>query len=302
MSLAEMKPTILRFVPWLAMLFMGIVWGLSFSVAKIAVDNGGTALGIAFWQALVSAIILFIYTMIRGRPVPVNRQTLKMYLVLALLGTAIPGTAFYLAASRVQAGVLALTVALIPMLTYCLALILRSEKLSWVRFSGIGFGLLAILFIVGPQDSLPDRAALPWVLLACLSAVCYSMENVYLALPSLPAIGPIRTACGMHIVATIILAPVMIFMDQTFLPSLPFGALEWSVISLGVITATAYTMFVMTIAMAGPLFASQVGYVVTLAGVFWGMAIFGETHSQWIWASLFLLMIGLTLVSPRKSE
>ena len=38
------------------------------------------------------------------------------------------------------------------------------------------------------------------------------------------------------------------------------------IIAVGVITA-AYSAFVACIAVAGPLFASQVGYVVTLAGV-----------------------------------
>jgi drug/metabolite transporter (DMT)-like permease len=56
----------------------------------------------------------------------------------------------------------------------------------------------------------------------------------------------------------------------------------------------------MTIDRAGPLFASQVGYVVTLAGVFWGMLLFGESHSAWVWVSLVTMLAGLALVTPRK--
>ena len=52
---------------------------------------------------------------------------------------------------------------------------------------------------------------------------------------------------------------------------------------------------------AGPVFASQTAYVVTLSGVLWGMAIFSEAHSLWIWLSLLLMMVGLTLVRPRKA-
>lgn len=292
----------IRMIPWLAMLFMGVVWGLSFSMGKIAVTSGGTPLGVAFWQAVVSGSLLFLYTLARKRPMSVNGKALKMYVILALLGTAIPASCFYFAAPHVPAGILSITVALIPMLTYGLALMLRSERLSWVRFAGIFCGAASILLLVGPENSLPDRSALPWVLLACLSAFCYALENVYLALPSLPDIGPIRIACGMNVMAAIILAPTAWLSGHMFIPAFPFGTVEWSIIALGLITAFAYSMFVMTIAMAGPLFASQVGYVVTLAGVLWGMAIFGESHSQWVWASLIVMMIGMALVSPRRAD
>ncbi|MCZ6859704.1 MAG: EamA/RhaT family transporter, partial [Alphaproteobacteria bacterium] len=49
-------------------------------------------------------------------------------------------------------------------------------------------------------------------------------------------------------------------------------------------------------------FASQAAYAVTLAGVLWGMALFGERHSPWIWLSLALMLAGLALVTPRKRE
>ena len=53
---------------------------------------------------------------------------------------------------------------------------------------------------------------------------------------------------------------------------------------------------------AAPVFASQMGYVVTLAGIAWGIVIFGEQHSLWFWGALVLMMLGLTLVQPRKDE
>ena len=62
----------------------------------------------------------------------------------------------------------------------------------------------------------------------------------------------------------------------------------------------AYFGFVWLIARAGPVFASQVGYVVTGVGVGLGMAFYGERHSLWIWLALALMMIGLTLVRPKE--
>jgi drug/metabolite transporter (DMT)-like permease len=59
---------------------------------------------------------------------------------------------------------------------------------------------------------------------------------------------------------------------------------------------------VLTIANSGPLFASQVAFLVTISGVLWGMLIFGETHSSWVWLSLVLMLIGMSLVSPKRKS
>ena len=50
------------------------------------------------------------------------------------------------------------------------------------------------------------------------------------------------------------------------------------------------------------MFAAQTAYVVTLSGVLWGIVIFGEQHSPWIWGALAVMLIGLALVTPRPAR
>lgn len=284
------------------MLFMGILWGVSFSVAKIAINAGGTPMGVAFWQAVIASVLLLTYTLLRRRPMSLGREQLRFYNVVGLLGIAIPGVCFYLATPHLPAGILAITVTLVPILTYCLALSLRLEQISWRRVTGIIFGACAILMLVAPESSLPSRSAVQWLLLACVSPLCLAAQNILLARWHIAGLGPIRTACGMNLAAAVILLPVTAVNGDLFLPEFPFGTIEWGVVGLALIATIAYTMFVMTIDRAGPLFASQVGYVVTLAGVFWGMFLFGESHSAWVWVSLVTMLAGLALVSPRTAS
>ena len=295
-------PGLTRLLPWAALLLMGATWGLSFSFARIVVQAGGTPFGVTFWQSVVCGVILLTWTMARRRPLPMSRRHLGIYLIVALLGASVPNSLFYFAAPHVQAGVLSITVTLIPIITYAVAMMIGTEKLSAIRMTGVVCGAVAIGFLVVPESSLPSRAAMPWVLLACISAVCYALENIYLARPSLQDIGPVRTACAMNLFAAMIMLPVAILTDQMFLPTFPLGTVEWTIIGLGLINAVAYTTFVMVIGLAGPVFASQTGYVVTLAGVIWGIILFGETHSAWVWASVAMMMLGLALVTPRRRE
>ena len=39
--------------------------------------------------------------------------------------------------------------------------------------------------------------------------------------------------------------------------------------------------------------------MITLAGVAWGMVIFGEQHSAYVWAALALTILGIAMVGRR---
>ena len=289
-----------NFMPWVFLLSMGTAWGLSFSLAKIAVENGAKPFGIAQFQMMLAGIALLLITLIRRKSIRDMTEKLGFIFVVAMLGAAIPSVLFYFSARHVPAGVLSITVALIPMLTYGFSLPLKLESFSVSRFVGLVLGIIAICLIALPDASLPNRVALLWVLIACFSSVCYAVENIILSFKSAVIVGPIRLAMGMNLIAAIALFPFTLITNSFFVPSFPPAAVDYAVIGLGVISAVAYTMFVMSVARFGSVFSSQVGYIVTLTGVFWGILIFDESHSIWIWSSLATIICGLALVTPKK--
>ena len=287
-------------LPWAFLLVMGTAWGLSFSLGKIAVENGAKPFGVAQFQVMFAGIVLLFIAVIRRKSIQDMKDKLGFIFCVAMLGAAIPGVLFYYAAPHVPAGVLSITVALIPLMTYGFSIPLKLETFSVVRVVGLVFGVIAIGLIALPENSLPDPAALPWILIACISALCYAVENIILGFKSALTVGPMRLAMGMNLMAAVTLLPFTIVTDSFFSPSFPLQTADYAVIGLGLITVLAYTMFVLSVALFGSVFSSQVGYIVTLTGVFWGMFIFGESPSVWIWLSLSAMIIGLALVTPRK--
>ena len=287
-------------LPWAFLLVMGTAWGLSFSLGKIAVENGAKPFGVAQFQAMFAGIVLLFISIIRRKSIQHMKDKLGFIFCVAMLGAAIPAVLFYCAAPHVPAGVLSITVALIPLMTYGFSIPLKLETFSVVRVAGLIFGVIAICLIALPENSLPDPAAVPWILIACISALCYAVENIILGFKSALTIGPMRLAMGMNLMAAAALLPITILTDSFFSPSFPPQNVDYAIIGLGLITVVAYTMFVLSVALFGSVFSSQVGYVVTLTGVFWGMFIFGESPSLWIWLSLCAMIIGLVLVTPRK--
>ena len=57
-----------------------------------------------------------------------------------------------------------------------------------------------------------------------------------------------------------------------------------------------------TAGIAGSVFSSQVGYLVTFFGVVWGIIILGESHSVFVWISLAMIMMGIFLVQPKQTN
>ena len=107
-----------KYLPWIGLAYMGVAWGLSFSLAKLATADGTTPLGIAFWQSLSAGLLLLVYVYLRRRRLSMAWPAIKLYIIVALLGTTIPSVCFYYAAAHVPAGVLAITVTLVPILTW----------------------------------------------------------------------------------------------------------------------------------------------------------------------------------------
>ena len=149
---------------------------------------------------------------------------------------------------------------------------------------------------------MPLRSDVLWLLISCLAAISYAIENLVIDIKMPDDIGPVRIACGMNFMGAIIVWPFSLFFSQSINLVFPPGQLEFSILGLGVINAIAYSTFIFLLKRTGPVFASQTGYIVTIGGIIWGIILFDEVHSMWVWASLFTIILGVILVSPRRKK
>ncbi|MEG9862054.1 MAG: hypothetical protein V6Z81_06080 [Parvularculales bacterium] len=163
-------------------------------------------------------------------------------------------------------------------------------------------GVVAILMIVLPENSLPDQSDIFWILFVMIAILCSTAENIILAARSAVALGPVRLSLGMNTAAVLITGPIVYWSNSFVWPSLEMSEVDIALVGLGLGSVIAYTMFIHAVSRYGPVFASQTGYIVTLAGVFWGLAIFDEVHTLWVWGALVTMIIGLVLVKPRKID
>ena len=287
---------------FLILIILGLGWGLSFTLGKIAITAGGTPIGLTFWQSLFSGLILLAYVFFRHGKIIIPKIMFLPIIIITFLSVVIPNIIFYACVEHLDAGVLSISVSVIPLFTYLIAMGLRMDKFKVRRVIGLITGFCALLILILPENSLPDKRDIPWVLLALNCALCYALENIYIDRLAIQNFGPIRLVCAVSFVSAIITFLLSLVMDQFFMLQPTNLYLFISTLGLGFISATAYSIFIYLIGRAGSVFSSQVGYLVTFFGVVWGIIILGESHSVFVWLSLAMIMLGIFLVQPKQTS
>nr|WP_254899029.1 DMT family transporter [Thalassococcus arenae] len=286
-------------MPFAVLVLAGAAWGATQPLAKIAVSEGYRHFGLLFWQLVIGFAVLGGLTLARGRRLPFDPARLRLYLVIALLGSVLPGIASYTAAIHLPAGVLSILLSSIPMLAFPVALALGLERFRWRRIAGLGLGLAGVLALVLPETSLPDPAKAAWIPVALIASAFYALEGNVVARWGTCGLGPVQVLAGASLVGAVLTLPLALLTGQFIDPRAPWGAPDAALVTSALLHAGAYTGYVWMVGAAGAVFAVQVSYLVTLFGVAWAMLFLGEGYGGWIWAALALMLAGLALVQPR---
>lgn len=279
---------------------IGIGWGSTQPLGKIAASTGHPPFGLIFWQLVVCVLVLGALTFGRGKRLPLNARAIEFYVVVAFLGTLIPNYTFYVSVARLPAGIMSILISTIPLIAFPIALALKTDTFSARRMIGILLGLSGVLMIALPQASLPDRAMVAFLPIAMIGPLFYALENTYVAGRGTVGMDAIQAMLGSSIAGVIFCIPLVLVMGHWFPMPLRPGLAEWALIGSSALHALLYASFVWLAARAGSVFASQSAYFTTASGIVWAMVILGERFSPWVWAAAAVMLCGLALVAPRE--
>ncbi len=290
----ESRPALLP----LSLLFInGILFGLTFSLARLAITAGIPFTAFVSWYTLGAALVLLLFCLIRGDLPKLTWPHLKAYLILGVLAGALPLPIFAFVAPKLPAGIVGMTVALVPILTYLFALVLRMESFLLLRLAGIVLGFAGVLLIVLPEASLPSHDMVGWVLVAMAAPVSLALSTISTPLLRTADMTSHQLACGLLIVTAICVFPLMLATGEWWWFAAPFDEGDLALLLIVPAIALVWTLVYEIIHLAGPVFVTMVDNLATLTAVGWGILIFGESHSLWVWGALVLLLAGVYLVN-----
>ena len=289
-----------RFNLTIILLIVGVSWGLTAPLSKIAVSTGHHYLGLLIWQIIIMILSLGLIQIFRKKKLPLNLNCFWRYVVVALLGTILPNSIMYKAYFHLQSGIMSILVSIVPMIAFLLVLVLQMEKFEIRRFLGVLFGIFAIILIVFPKLDLGYLGEVGWILLALLSPLCYAIEGVWINKIGIAKLDPIEVILGASILGFFILMPIVALNGYWITPYRVWGPAEFAITASSLIHSIIYISYIWLIGKAGVIFASQVSYIYTASGIGFSIILLGEGYSLFVWAAVILMLMGLMMVRPSR--
>lgn len=288
-----------RFYPLLLLIATGVALGFAPPFAKLAAAGGIPMIGFAFWQNLLGGLLLLLLAMLNGVRPPMSLRHLRYYAISGLITLALPSVMVFLAVAHIGAGLPSIVYAFPAMLTYIFALGLRMERLAWMRASGIALGLIGILLILLPRSGPVDDATLPWMLLALTAPVSLAAGNIYRTRAWPQDAAPLALASG-----TLLGAAFWLLLGGAAFGAghLPAGSIDadWVLVAAGLFAFLSFLPYFELQRVAGPVYLSQIGYVMAATSLGIGTFVFGERYGLITWLAVIVIVAGILLVNRRQ--
>lgn len=254
-----------------------------------------SAMAYAFWQALGGGALLCLWRRPTRGGLPAGSY--RYFLVSGLTAIAIPNAVAFLVVAQVGSGLTSTLYALPSLITYALSVMIRLDRVSMLRLTGLLLGVLGCLRILVPDSNGISVDALPWMLLGLLVPLSLAISNVYRTVAWPVGAGARDLAPGMLLSGALLVGVVLVASGRAGDVLVP----GWEVVPVlavqAVLSALAYLGFFELQRRSSPVFLSQIGFVIAPAGLLLGYLFFGERFGLEIWLGVGVLMAGVLLAN-----
>ncbi|MET7419556.1 DMT family transporter [Dactylosporangium sp. NPDC005555] len=259
----------------LQFLALGIIWGSSYPLIKLAGEGlspGQQVLG----RLVLGSAVLVVVAAVTGSRLPRFGFVWVHITVTTVLGMVAPFLLLAWGEQHTSASMAGVLTAATPLLTLALATVqLRSERATARRTAGVVLGFAGIVLVMAPWSELGGTIGGQ---LACLAvAGIYAAHAVFVRkFLSDRGIPPVSSATAQTLVATVLLAALQPFLGWDT-PSSVTWQVVLSIVSLGVFgTGLAYVLYNRLIADIGATGASAVNYLVPFISLILSAMFLGE--------------------------
>ena len=275
-----------------------LCWGPSYLFIKISVTEI-PPITLVLARVGIAAILLYLLCLIQHQKLLPWKHFWKEFIVLGITLNALP---FFL----VSYGELYITSSLTGILnsfTLIFTALLahffgNHEPLTKNKILGIIIGVIGLCIIYLPivlHEKIESGIGVLLIVLACLS---YGVGTVY-ARAHLHKVPGIVALTFQLIIATVLLLPFSLIIDQPFHLPLPSHRAFISALGLGIIgTAIGFFIYYKAIQLAGATYASLTLLFVPILAMFFGAVFLHEQLTQNLYLGAFFILTGILAINP----
>lgn len=286
---------------WARLTFLGMVWGGSFIATAVALQGFGP-LTLAAGRLALAALALIVTARIAGARMPLlrtppGRRAWAFAVVMAMLSNAIPFAMLSWAQQHVPAGVAAIFMAVLPLMTLPLAhAFIPGERMTARKAAGFVVGVAGTLVLIGPQaaHAMGGAGVVLLAEAACLGVVAaYACGSV--VAKRAPQVDPVAMSAAMSAIAALALAPLALWFERPWAsapgPDAVAGLVWLALLS----TALAQVLTLQVLRRAGPSFLSMVNFMIPLWALAFAALLLSETPPARAALALPLILVGVAI-------
>lgn len=283
-------------------LAVGLVWGLTPALSRMASGVGSNPLGLAVWVNGIAAVLCLGIAAYRGKLPRLQPAELMFFFVWAVIAGVVQRMTTFIVTEHVEAAMLSLIVTLQGFMVFAFAAATKMEKATRRRLLGLFVGLVGVTLVLLTRFEGGNTAQNFWLLVAMLLPFFFAVEAIVLAGKRPEHIDIFASVGLMMAISTLLLLPWAYMTGDLIALKLQFGRLEILVVLMGVVAASSLLLAFHLIATAGAVFYSQSAYAMTIAGVVWGMILLNEELSVFAWIAFAIIIVGMYLVEPKAKD
>lgn len=280
------------------LILSGILAAGVFIAGKYAASTELSPLLVLFWQMSGGALVVFTVSL-PSRRFPVwNIEHIRYYLIGGFLGVSLPYVLAFIVLQELQVGTVGLLTALSPVVTYAMARLLGIESGHPLRLLGLIVGLSGVIFLVVPDGSLELTDNWKFMLLALGIPVSLAASNIYRSHYWPAGTAAIPLVIGMLTVQAMWLFIVNIMLGNfSQLMMVNSQTVTWLLIGIAVLSGTSYLSSFNLLKVGGPVYLSQMGYVITTVTMLYGIWFWNEAYDAYDLLSIGLIFSGVVLTT-----
>jgi len=276
-----------------ALLFgLAVMFGTSFTFTSIAVKDI-PPITLAALRVCIALVVVFIVMVAARQRLPAYGRVWIFIFASAFFGNVLPFSLIGWGQVKVEAGLTAIFMAVMPLITIVLAqFYTRDERLNRYKVLGVLTGLLGVIVLMGLDalNAIGDETLRQFAIV--IAATCYAVN----AIITKELTGHPRKS----IIAALMLAAVILFVPLVLIEQpwsmRPSVAAQLSLLALAVgPTALATLMILVIIDRQGASFFGQINFLVPIFGVFFGVVFLAERLAANAWVALALILFGVAL-------
>ncbi len=286
---------------WARLTLMGMMWGGSYVAIAFALRDFGP-LTIAGSRLVLATAALALAARAWGARMPPwreagGRRVWGFAFAMAMLSNGAPFVLLAWAQQHVPAGVAAIFMALLPLMTLPLAhFFIAGETMTLRKAAGFGVGVAGTVTLIGPQ-AIAALGGVGVVLLAEIAcvAVVVSYACGSIVAKRAPPTHPIAMSAAMAGLAALVVAPLALILERPWeaTPSAPgLAGMVWLAL---LSTALGQVLTLQVLERAGPSFLSMVNFMIPLWGLGFAALLLSETPPLRAAVALPLILAGVAI-------